>query len=97
MWVPQRQAWNARLPTVVSCDGEIYPQIDQTAGKETENVALFGTNRTSCERETEASRMLGNEQRCGSWRDALKYTLAIACELGRLMAVEAGRAAAQPG
>ena len=59
MWVPQRQAWNARLRTVVSCDGEIYPQIDQTARKETKNVALFGTNRKPCERETEASRRLG--------------------------------------
>ena len=25
MWVPQRQAWNAWLRTVVSCDWEIYP------------------------------------------------------------------------
>ena len=46
MWVPQRQAWSVQLRTVVSCDGEIYPQINQTAGKKTKNVALFGTNRT---------------------------------------------------
>jgi len=41
MRVPQWQVWNARLRTVVSCDEEIHPQIDQTAGKETKNACCL--------------------------------------------------------